>query len=65
LLAREVGARAAAQLVAADGFHLWAERYDRALDDVFAVQDEITDSVIGCIQPQVYAAELATLRKRK
>jgi len=50
--------RVTAQLVDAQtGNHLWAERYDRRLEDVFAVQDEITESVIGCIQPEVYAAE--------
>jgi TolB-like protein/cytochrome c-type biogenesis protein CcmH/NrfG len=50
--------RVTAQLVEAEtGNHIWAERYDRAREDVFAVQDEITGSVIGCIQPEVYAAE--------
>ncbi|HME26438.1 MAG TPA: winged helix-turn-helix domain-containing protein [Acetobacteraceae bacterium] len=39
------------------GSHLWAERYDRALADVFAVQDEITDAIVATIEPQVYAAE--------
>ena len=35
--------RVTAQLIdAADGSHLWAERYDRAFDDIFAIQDEIT-----------------------
>ena len=41
----------------ATGSHLWAERYDRALTDVFAVQDEITESIVASIQPQLYAAE--------
>jgi TolB-like protein/Flp pilus assembly protein TadD len=50
--------RVTAQLVEAEtGNHLWADRYDRALEDVFAVQDEITENVIGCIQPELYAAE--------
>jgi TolB-like protein len=50
--------RVTAQLVEAKtGNHLWADRYDRALEDVFAVQDEITESVIGFIQPELYAAE--------
>src|SRR4051812_20288146 len=39
------------------GSHLWAERYDRNLADVFAVQDEITQAVVAAIQPQLYAAE--------
>jgi TolB-like protein/Tfp pilus assembly protein PilF len=42
---------------AATGSHLWAERYDRALADVFAVQDEITDAIVAAIEPQLYAAE--------
>lgn len=39
------------------GSHLWAERYDRSLADVFAVQDEITESIAAAIEPQLYAAE--------
>lgn len=39
------------------GSHLWAERYDRDLKDVFAVQDEITQAVVAAIEPQLYAAE--------
>jgi adenylate cyclase len=57
--------RITGQLVeAATGNHLWAERYDRALDDVFAIQDEITQSVIGCIQPELYAAEYDRLKRK-
>ncbi len=41
----------------ATGSHLWAERYDRDLADVFAVQDEITEAVVAAIEPQLYAAE--------
>jgi len=39
------------------GSHLWAERYDRDLADVFAVQDEITEAMVAAIEPQLYAAE--------
>ena len=39
------------------GGHIWAERYDRALADVFAVQDEITEAIVAAIEPQLYAAE--------
>ena len=39
------------------GSHLWAERYDRNLADVFAVQDEITEAIVAAIEPQLYAAE--------
>jgi len=41
----------------ATGSHLWAERYDRELADVFAVQDEITEAIVAAIEPQLYAAE--------
>jgi TolB-like protein/cytochrome c-type biogenesis protein CcmH/NrfG len=41
----------------ATGSHIWAERYDRALASVFAVQDEITQSIVAAIEPQLYAAE--------
>src|SRR5258708_24632718 len=39
------------------GSHVWAERYDRDLADVFAVQDEITESIVATIEAQLYAAE--------
>jgi TolB-like protein len=58
--------RVTAQLVEAQtGSHLWADRYDRALEDVFAIQDEITESVIGCIQPEVYAAEHERAKRKQ
>jgi TolB-like protein/Tfp pilus assembly protein PilF len=41
----------------ATGSHLWAERYDRLLADVFAVQDEITEAIVATVGPQLYAAE--------
>jgi TolB-like protein len=41
----------------ATGSHIWAERYDRGLADVFAVQDEITEAIVAAIEPQIYAAE--------
>ncbi len=51
--------RITGQLIeAATGTHLWAERYDRALEDIFAVQDEITHSIIGAIAPGILAAEI-------
>ncbi len=50
--------RISAQLVdAITGVHHWAERYDRELGDIFAVQDEITRSVVGAIEPHLLAAE--------
>ena len=37
----------------ATGSHIWAERYDRKLADVFAVQDEITEAIVAAIEPQL------------
>ncbi|MEK9283734.1 winged helix-turn-helix domain-containing tetratricopeptide repeat protein [Bradyrhizobium sp. ISRA442] len=42
---------------ATTGSHLWAERYDRELVDVFTVQDEITNAIVAAIEPQIHAAE--------
>ncbi len=43
--------RVTAQLInAADGYHLWSERYDRELTDVFAVQDEIAAAIAGALK---------------
>src|SRR5262249_5142909 len=57
--------RVVAQLIDAEtGNHIWAERYDRALEDVFAVQDEITTAVVTSVVPAVADAELRrALRK--
>src|SRR6202008_1781292 len=51
--------RVTAQLIeAASGRHVWAERYDRALDDIFELQDEITLNVVGAIEPSLRQAEI-------
>ncbi len=42
---------------AATGSHIWAERYDRLLAGVFALQDEITEAIVAAIEPQIFAAE--------
>ncbi len=50
--------RVTAQLIDAhSGNHLWAEKYDRVLEDVFAMQEEVTQSIVGAIAPQIHAAE--------
>ena len=50
--------RISGQLIdASTGNHVWAERYDRELVDIFAVQDEIAERVVAAIEPQLYAAE--------
>src|SRR5271169_4206745 len=58
-LGRELGVRYVLEgSVRKAGNHVWADRYDRALEDIFAVQDEITHSIIGAIAPGIVAAEI-------
>ena len=55
--------RITAQLIdAKDGAHLWAERYDRAVDDIFAIQDEITLVLATEMQVKLTEGEQAQLR---
>lgn len=50
--------RITAQLInAADGYHLWSETYDRELDDIFAVQDEIASSVAAALKVKLLSEE--------
>src|SRR5580704_3022254 len=49
---------------AATGSHIWAERYDRGLADLFAVQDEITEAIVAAIEPQLYAADNFHARRK-
>jgi adenylate cyclase len=50
--------RISAQLIDANtGLHIWADRYDRGLDDIFALQDEITDNVVSAVIPVLDVAE--------
>jgi adenylate cyclase len=54
--------RIAAQLIdALNGHHLWAERYDRDLKDIFAIQDEITMKILKALQVKLTAGEGAHL----
>jgi adenylate cyclase len=57
--------RIAAQLVETiTGNHVWAERYDREITDIFAVQDEITAQVVATIEPELFAAEHFRSRRK-
>jgi adenylate cyclase len=57
--------RITAQLIdAASGRHLWADRYDRELADVFAVQDEIARTIAGELAPGIIAAEMQQARRK-
>lgn len=58
--------RITAQLIEAESSaHLWAESYDRPLDDVFAVQDEITMCVVGAIEPSLRKAEIDRVQRQR
>ena len=57
--------RVTGQLIdALTGNHLWAERYDREISDVFALQDEITETVIATIAPQLLVAENERVKRK-
>ena len=45
--------------------HLWADRYDREISDIFAVQDEISQTVVATIEPQLYVAESERAGRKK
>jgi adenylate cyclase len=58
--------RIAAQLIkVADGFHLWSERYDREMKDVFDIQDDITRAIVDALQVQLGTAPDAPLVKEQ
>jgi TolB-like protein len=58
--------RVTGQLIdASTGAHLWADRFDRPLDDVFAVQDEITIAVVGAIEPSLRSAEIERVKRKR
>jgi adenylate cyclase len=57
---RKAGARVrvTAQLIdATTGRHVWAERYDRQIEDIFDLQDEMTRTIVGAVEPELSAAE--------
>jgi serine/threonine-protein kinase len=57
--------RVTAQLIdAADGFHIWSQRFDRHVDDIFAIQDEITDAIVDRLRVQLAGAPGTPLVKR-
>ena len=57
--------RITAQLIEAEtGAHLWADRFDGALDDVFELQDQITDTVIGIVEPSLQRSEIERARRK-
>jgi TolB-like protein/tetratricopeptide (TPR) repeat protein len=58
--------RVTGQLIdASTGAHVWAERYDRRSDDIFALQDDIAQSVVGAIAPSVRRAEIDRVKRKR
>jgi adenylate cyclase len=58
--------RVTAQLIeGASGSHVWAQRYDRDLEDIFTVQDEITATLVGAIEPELGKAERERARTKR
>jgi len=58
--------RVTSQLIdATTGAHLWAERYEREFHDIFALQDDITLSVIGAIEPSLRLAEVERVKRKR
>ena len=57
--------RVSAQLLnATEGTHVWGDRYDGALDDIFDLQDKITANVVGAIEPQFLTAEAERIKQK-
>jgi TolB-like protein len=57
--------RISAQLIdATTGAHIWAERYDRDLEDIFALQDEITEAIVGAMNPALIKSEMARAARK-
>ena len=57
--------RITGQLIdAATGAHLWADRFDGGLDDIFDLQDQVTASVVGAIAPKLEQAEIERAKRK-
>jgi adenylate cyclase len=58
--------RITGQLIdAITGAHIWADRFERDLTDVFALQDEVTVAVVSAIQPKLFQTEIAMVTRRR
>jgi TolB-like protein/Flp pilus assembly protein TadD len=57
--------RVTAQLIDAEtGAHVWAGRYERVREDIFAIQDEITDAIVGALEPEISTIERERARQK-
>ncbi|SDR49755.1 adenylate cyclase [Rhizobiales bacterium GAS113] len=58
--------RITAQLIdATTGNHIWSDRYDGGIEDIFELQDRITESVVGAIHPSIFLAEIERTKRKR
>ncbi len=58
--------RITGQLIAAEtGTHVWANRFERRLADIFDLQDEITENIVGAVEPEILSAEMRRARGKR
>jgi TolB-like protein/Tfp pilus assembly protein PilF len=52
-------------IVAESGTHIWAERFERRLADIFDLQDEISENIVGAVEPEILSAEMRRARGKR
>ena len=58
--------RIAGQLIVAEtGAHIWANRFDRRMSDIFDLQDEITENIVGAVEPEILLTEMRRARSKR
>lgn len=58
--------RVTAQLIdGTDGSHIWADRYNGEIEDIFDVQDQVTEAIVGAIQPSIRLNEIERARRKR
>jgi TolB-like protein len=58
--------RVTGELIEAEsGRHIWAERYERTLEDIFSLQDDLTTSVVAAIEPSLRQAEVERVKRKR
>ena len=58
--------RISAQLIDGEtGMHIWSDRYDGELTDIFDLQDRMTENIVGAIEPKIRSAEIERARRKR
>jgi TolB-like protein/Tfp pilus assembly protein PilF len=52
-------------IVAESGTHIWADRFDRQIGDIFDLQDEITENIVAAVEPEILSAEMRRARGKR